>query len=48
MAVPNKLDKGQTMKSQLATTCFVIGSLIGPVIAHAEDSDKDQFRPDWS
>ena len=33
------------MKHQLATTCFVIGGLLGPVIAHAEDSDKDRMHP---
>lgn len=33
------------MKSQLATSCLVIGCLLGPVIAHAEDSDKDRTHP---
>jgi hyperosmotically inducible protein len=30
------------MKSKLATSCFVIGCLLGPVIAHAEDADSDR------
>ncbi|MDD5389616.1 MAG: BON domain-containing protein [Gallionellaceae bacterium] len=33
------------MKSKLATSCFVIGCLLGPVIAHAEDADADRSRP---
>jgi hyperosmotically inducible protein len=33
------------MKSKLATTCFVIGCLLGPVIAHAEDADSDRSHP---
>ena len=33
------------MKNKLAMTCIVIGSLLGPVIAHAEDSDSDRMHP---
>lgn len=39
------LNKGQTMKTQLATTCFVIGTLLAPVVAHAEDQDSDRKHP---
>jgi hyperosmotically inducible protein len=30
------------MKYKLATTCFVIGSVLAPVAAYAADSDKDR------
>ncbi|WP_372526849.1 BON domain-containing protein [Piscinibacter sp.] len=30
------------MKITLATTCFVIGALFAPVVAHAGDSDSDR------
>lgn len=33
------------MKIKLATTCFVIGTLLAPVMAHAEDSDSDRKHP---
>lgn len=33
------------MKNRIAMTCFIVGSLLGPVIAHAEDSDKDRLHP---
>lgn len=33
------------MKNKLAMTCFIIGSLLGPVIAHAEDADNDRIHP---
>ena len=33
------------MKIQLATTCFVIGTLLAPVLAHAEDRDSDRKHP---
>ncbi len=33
------------MKTQLATTCFVIGTLLAPVVAHAEDQDSDRKHP---
>ena len=33
------------MKYKLATTCFVIGSVLGPVAALAADSDTDRAKP---
>ena len=33
------------MKIKLATTCFVIGTLLAPVAALAEDSDSDRMHP---
>ena len=33
------------MKYKLATTCFVIGTVLAPVAAYAADSDKDRSRP---
>ena len=33
------------MKYKLATTCFVIGSVLAPVGAHATDSDTDRSNP---
>src|ERR1035437_10239412 len=33
------------MKIKLATACFVIGTLLGPVVAHAADSDSDRAHP---
>lgn len=33
------------MKIELATTCFVIGTLLAPVVAHAEDRDSDRSHP---
>ncbi len=33
------------MKIKLATTCFVIGTLLAPVAALAEDSDSDRTQP---
>jgi len=33
------------MKSKLATSCLVIGCLLAPVIAHAEDADSDRSHP---
>jgi hyperosmotically inducible protein len=33
------------MKSKLAITCLVIGSLLGPVISTAEDTDSDRTHP---
>jgi hyperosmotically inducible protein len=39
------LTKGKTMKILLATTCFVIGTVLAPVVAHAEDQDSDRSHP---
>jgi hyperosmotically inducible protein len=33
------------MKINLATTCFVIGTLLAPVAALAEDADSDRMQP---
>ena len=33
------------MKYKLATTCFVIGSVLAPVAAYAADSDTDRSKP---
>ena len=33
------------MKTALATTCFVIGTLLAPVAAHAADQDSDRTHP---
>lgn len=33
------------MKTQLATTCFVVGALLAPIAAHAEDPDSDRMHP---
>ena len=34
-----------TMKIKLATSCFIIGTLLAPVAAFAADSDKDRSHP---
>ena len=33
------------MKYKLATTCFVIGSVLAPIAAYAADSDTDRSKP---
>jgi len=33
------------MKLKLATTCFVIGSVLAPVVAYAADGDADRSKP---
>jgi hyperosmotically inducible protein len=33
------------MKLKLATACFVIGTLLAPIAAHAADSDSDRTHP---
>jgi hyperosmotically inducible protein len=33
------------MKYKLATTCFVVGSVLAPVAAYAADSDTDRSHP---
>jgi hyperosmotically inducible protein len=33
------------MKIKLATTCFVIGTLLAPVAAYAADGDSDRTHP---
>ena len=40
----SSLKKELTMKIKLATTCFVIGTLLAPIAAHAEDSVTDTDR----
>jgi len=33
------------MRTKLAATCFIIGTLLAPVAAHAADSDSDRTHP---
>ena len=33
------------MRYKLATTCFVIGSVLAPFAAHAADGDADRSKP---
>jgi len=33
------------MKIKLATACFVIGTVLAPVAAHAADGDSDRMHP---
>ena len=33
------------MKTLIATTCFVIGTLLTPLAVYAEDSDSDRAHP---
>jgi hyperosmotically inducible periplasmic protein len=33
------------MKIKLASACFIIGTLLAPVAAHAADSDADRSHP---
>jgi hyperosmotically inducible periplasmic protein len=33
------------MKIKLATTCFLIGTVLAPVAAHADDADLDRAHP---
>ena len=33
------------MKSQVAATCFVLGTLLAPMTAYAADSDADRANP---
>lgn len=33
------------MKVKFATACFVIGTLLAPIAAHAADSDSDRTHP---
>jgi len=33
------------MKYKLATSCFVIGSVLAPIAAYATDSDTDRSKP---
>jgi hyperosmotically inducible protein len=39
------IDQGQTMKIILATTCFIIGTLLAPVAGYADDRDSDRTHP---
>jgi hyperosmotically inducible protein len=43
--LPSSLKKRQTMKIKLATTCFVIGTLLVPIAALAADPDSDRTHP---
>ena len=33
------------MKIKLVTTCFLLGTVLGPIAGHAEDMDKDRSSP---
>jgi hyperosmotically inducible protein len=33
------------MKIKLATSCFIIGTLLAPFAAHADDTDSDRTHP---
>ncbi len=33
------------MKIKLATTCFIIGTVLAPIAAHAADPDSDRTHP---
>lgn len=33
------------MKSKLAITCLVVGTLLGPVLSTAQDADSDRTHP---
>jgi hyperosmotically inducible protein len=41
----HSLHKGHTMNIKLATGVFIIGSLLAPMAAHAEDADSDRSHP---
>lgn len=41
----HRTKKGKTMKIQIATGCFIIGTLLAPVALHAADADTDRARP---
>lgn len=45
MRVPNPTGNGQIMKTTLVTACFVLGTLLSPVAAHAADSDSNRAQP---
>jgi hyperosmotically inducible periplasmic protein len=36
---------GSIMKINLAASCFILGSLLAPVAAHAADGDSDRAHP---
>jgi hyperosmotically inducible protein len=39
------LRKGQIMKTKLATACFVLGTLLAPIIGYTDDMDMDRSHP---
>jgi hyperosmotically inducible protein len=39
------IKKAHTMKIKLASTCFVIGTALAAVAAHAADGDTDRMHP---
>lgn len=39
------IKKVQIMKTTLATSCFVIATLLSPLALHAEDRDADRTHP---
>src|SRR5471030_2306487 len=44
-ALSTDSEKGHAMKIKLATACFVIGTVLAPVAAHAADGDSDRMHP---
>jgi len=42
---PISLNKEQAIKIKLATSCFVIGTLLASVAALAENADSDRTQP---
>lgn len=45
MRLPYIPKESQTMKIKLATTCFILGTVLAPLAAHAADSDSDRTHP---
>jgi len=45
IATPLFTKLGPTMKIKLATSCFVICTVLAPFAAHAADSDSDRAHP---
>lgn len=45
MGISYSLKERHIMKIQLATTCFIIGTLLAPVAAYSADSDADRTHP---
>lgn len=39
------LQKVQIMKIKLAATCFVLGTLLAPIVGYTDDTDMDRSHP---
>ena len=37
--------KGRIMKTKLVTACFVLGTLLAPVVGYTDDMDMDRSHP---